>query len=334
MKMVFLRTTKSFKPFFGFIFTLEFYILPVEEFYNMKKYIILSLLLTCFLFQSQAQTTKPAVKKPVATAKPKTKPKAQHIVTKINPSKSPERLVEITTDYGVMVAKLYNETPLHRDNFVKLVQQGFYDSLLFHRIIKSFMIQGGDPTSKRADSTQMLGSGDVGYRIPAEFDTRLFHKRGALSAARDNNPQRASSGCQFYIVQGKTFTLEELEKIINSRNLSRKQMMMYTLYQTDSVQSRLSVLQAEGNKDAQQKYMLDLQNAVEKEYNKLEPNKIDYDQIDHYMKIGGTPHLDGDYTVFGELISGFEVLDKIAAVQTRPGDRPVKDVRMKVRMLN
>jgi cyclophilin family peptidyl-prolyl cis-trans isomerase len=155
-----------------------------------------------------------------------------------------------------------------------------------------------------------------------------------LSAARDNNPERASSGCQFYIVQGKTFTLEELEKIINSRNLSRKQLMMYTLYQKDTVQARLSELQATGNKEAQQNYMLSLQAEVEKEYGKLEPNKIDYDQIDYYMKIGGTPHLDGDYTVFGELISGLEVLDKIAEVQTRPGDRPVKDVRMKVRMLN
>jgi cyclophilin family peptidyl-prolyl cis-trans isomerase len=109
---------------------------------------------------------------------------------------------------------------------------------------------------------------------------------------------------------------------------------MYTLYQKDTVQARLSELQATGNKEAQQNYMLSLQAEVEKEYGKLEPNKIDYDQIDYYMKIGGTPHLDGDYTVFGELISGLEVLDKIAEVQTRPGDRPVKDVRMKVRMLN
>jgi cyclophilin family peptidyl-prolyl cis-trans isomerase len=300
----------------------------------MRKQIIFTILLSLFLIQTQAQTKKVPAKKPVVTNKAKVNPKPKHIVTKINPTKSAERLVEIKTDYGVMVAKLYNETPLHRDNFVKLVKQGFYDSLLFHRIIKSFMIQGGDPTSKTADSTAMLGSGDVGYRIPAEFLPSLYHKRGALSAARDNNPERASSGCQFYIVQGKTFTLEELEKIINSRNLSRKQLMMYTLYQKDTVQARLSALQTEGNKEAQQNYMLSLQTEVEKEYSKLEPNKIDYDQIDYYMKIGGTPHLDGDYTVFGEVISGLEVLDKIAEVQTRPGDRPVKDVRMKIRLLN
>jgi cyclophilin family peptidyl-prolyl cis-trans isomerase len=298
----------------------------------MKKQITFSILFSLIFIGLQAQTKNTPAKKP--NTKTQTAPKPKHIVTKFNPTKSPERLVEISTDYGVMVAKLYNETPLHRDNFVKLVKQGFYDSLLFHRIIKSFMIQGGDPTSKNADSTQMLGSGDVGYRIPAEFKPSLFHKRGALSAARDNNPQKASSGCQFYIVQGKTFTIEELEKIINSRNLSRKQLMMYTLYQSDTVQAKLAALQAEGNKDAQQNYMLSLQNEVENEYNKLEPSKIDYDQIDHYMKIGGTPHLDGDYTVFGEVISGLEVMDKIAAVQTRPGDRPMKDVRMKIRLLN
>lgn len=273
------------------------------------------------------------------------KPKIQHsqkIATKPlpKPSAAPgERLVEITTDFGVMVAKLYNETPQHRDNFIKLVKEGFYDSLLFHRVIKSFMIQGGDPNSKHTDSTTMLGSGDLGYKIPAEFVKQYFHKRGALSAARDNNPERASSSCQFYIVQGKTYTLEELERIINTRNLNRKQAMLYELAKNDTIQKKIVELQEAIQKDPSQKeafqnYVKSLQAIVDKQYNKNEPDKIDYDQIDTYLRLGGAPHLDGDYTVFGELISGFEVLDKIGNSQTRPGDRPLKDVRMKMRMLN
>ncbi len=293
---------------------------------RMKKYLFLLLSLILGSEASMAQK--------------KASPKIQH-TQKYVPKPIPkptalkdERLVEITTDLGVMVAKLYNETPQHRDNFIKLVQEGFYDSLLFHRVIPSFMIQGGDPLSKHADSTTMLGSGDVGYKIPAEFVKKYFHKRGALSAARDNNPERASSGCQFYIVQGKTFTLEELEKVINSRNLSRKQAMLYELAKNDTIQQKLGELQAAGKKDAFQNYVQSLQAIIEKQYNKTEPDKIDYDQVDHYLRIGGTPHLDGDYTVFGELISGFEVLDKIAASKTLPGDRPVKDIRMKMRLLN
>ena len=127
--------------------------------------------------------------------------------------------VQITTDFGTMKVKLYNETPLHRDNFVKLVSEGFYDSLLFHRVIKGFMIQGGDPQSKNAAAGQMLGSGDVGYRIPAEFNDSLYHKKGVLAAARDNNPEKASSGCQFYIVQGKPMIENELQMAENRDRL-------------------------------------------------------------------------------------------------------------------
>lgn len=295
----------------------------------MKKVLLLFFSILV-VFAATAQTKKPV--KPAA--KPKTKTTQVQAKKTPKPYREKERMVEITTDFGTMIAVLYNETPKHRDNFIKLVQQGFYDSLLFHRIIKNFMIQGGDPLSKTADSTAMLGNGDVGYRIPPEFDSRIFHKKGALAAARDNNPERASSGCQFYIVQGKTYTIEELEKIINTRNLTRKQMMMYNLFQSDTVQNKLQTFQAKGDKDGQQKYMLSLQEGIEKEYSKQNPNTIDYGIIDYYMKVGGTPHLDGDYTVFGELISGLEVLDKLASVQTGTADRPLKDVRMKIRMLN
>jgi peptidyl-prolyl cis-trans isomerase B (cyclophilin B) len=185
--------------------------------------------------------------------------------------------VQITTDFGTMKVKLYNETPLHRDNFVKLVSEGFYDSLLFHRVIKGFMIQGGDPQSKNAAPGQMLGSGDVGYRIPAEFNDSLYHKKGVLAAARDNNPEKASSGCQFYIVQGKPMIENELQM---AERRSGKPMS--------------------------------------------EAKRNDY------KTIGGSVWLDGEYTVFGEVVEGLDVIDKIAAVPCGQMDRPASDVRMKM----
>ena len=191
------------------------------------------------------------------------------------------RKIKLNTPHGKMIILLYDETPKHRDNFIKLVKQKFYDSLLFHRVINNFMIQGGDPTSKKAlpgDTT--LGEGDVGYTIPAEFNMKLFHKKGVIAAARDNNPEKASSGCQFYIVQGKTFT-----------------------------DSGLNVVEARRLK-----------------------HKIPGDQREVYKTIGGTPHLDRGYTVFGEVIKGMEVIDKIAAEPTNKKDRPLKDMRMKIRV--
>ncbi|MCZ2222725.1 MAG: peptidylprolyl isomerase [Chitinophagales bacterium] len=200
-----------------------------------------------------------------------------------------ERLVEITTDYGTMVARLYNTTPLHRDNFISLIESGFYDSLLFHRVIKGFMIQGGDPTSKHADSLAILGGGEVigQPRIPAEFNKNLIHKRGALAAARDGNAEKASSNCQFYIVQGNKIDTAQLRQMYEQRIKPNNPNFSYT----------------------------DTQKEI-------------------YQRIGGTPFLDQNYTVFGEVISGLNVIDKIASATTRPGDRPIKDIRMKIRMLN
>ena len=191
-----------------------------------------------------------------------------------------DRIVEIKTDFGVMKVKLYNATPQHRDNFIKLVQAGFYDSLLFHRVIKGFMIQGGDPLSKNAQPGVMLGNGDVGYTVPAEFVDSIFHKKGALCAARTENPEKASSGCQFYIVQGQAYTPEQLN-------------------------------------------MMEIQRRI----------KLNDAQKNIYMTLGGTPFLDHNYTVFGEVIEGLDVIDKIAAVQTAPGDRPVQDVRMYMKVV-
>ena len=242
------------------------------------KRLICFCVFTCLLQQSFEQTkTNPA-------PKPKTGTVAAKPVT---PAKPKARLVELTTSYGVMVIRLYDSTPLHRDNFINLVQQGFYDSLMFHRVINQFMIQGGDPNSKYAAPGDMLGAGSApGERIPAEFAPNLFHKKGVLAAARDQNPQKASSNCQFYIVQGKTYSDDELNGLecqVREQDISFR----YT--------------------DAQR-------NA--------------------YKTIGGTPFLDQNYTVFGEVIKGIDVLDKIAAVQCDGNNRPIQDLRMKMKMLN
>ena len=191
--------------------------------------------------------------------------------------------VKIETSYGDIVVKLYNETPKHRDNFLKLVKEGTYDGLLFHRVINQFMIQGGDPNSRDAKPGQMLGDGELGYTIPAEFVPGIYHKKGALAAARQGdqvNPQKASSSCQFYIVQGNTWTADRLKM-------------------------------------------------VEDRFGK----KFTPEQTEVYATLGGTPFLDGDYPVFGEVVEGIEVVDKIAAVACGPMDRPIEDVKMKMTVI-
>lgn len=202
-----------------------------------------------------------------------------------NQTKTSEKkyYVLIETTYGNMTVELFNETPKHRDNFIKLVNEGFYDGLLFHRVIKNFMIQGGDPNSKNARPGQMLGNGNLGYTIPAEFVPGLIHKKGALAAARQGdivNPTKASSACQFYIVQGNVWSQERLQM--------RAQQMNKTL---------------------------------------------DKQQIEAYTTVGGAPYLDYDYTVFGQVVKGLEVIDSIAAVKCGPGDRPLEDVKMKMTII-
>ena len=189
----------------------------------------------------------------------------------------------ITTDYGNMVLELYNKTPLHRDNFIKLVKEHFYDSLLFHRVIKGFMIQGGDPESKHAKPGQFLGEGSLKYTIPAEFDTSLFHKKGALAAAREadaDNPEKRSSSTQFYIVQGVPVTDAQMDRIEDKMNI-----------------------------------------------------KIPENHRKIYRTIGGAPFLDMNYTVFGEVISGLDVIDKIANEPTDENNRPLKNIRMKITLV-
>ncbi len=194
-----------------------------------------------------------------------------------------EKVVLIKTKFGDMKVKLYNETPQHRDNFIKLVGEGFYNELLFHRVIKNFMVQGGDPHSKGAKPGKQLGGGDLGYEIPAEFNPVLYHKKGALSAARTGdavNPEKKSSASQFYIVQGKTWTDEMLNEFEQKRGLT-----------------------------------------------------IDSTKREVYKTVGGTPHLDGGYTVFGEVVEGLNIIDSIANVTIDRGDRPVEDVKMWIEII-
>lgn len=194
----------------------------------------------------------------------------------------PNKYVRIITTKGEAILKLYDETPSHRDNFVKLVRAGYYNNLLFHRVINHFMIQGGDPNSRYAAEKQRLGEGGPDYTIPAEFNDSLFHKKGTIGAARDDNPAKASSGSQFYLVQGRTFSdrgLDSLEQI------------------------------------------------------RLGGRKIPPHQREIYKTLGGTPHLDQSYTVFGEIITGITVIDSMAAVKTDRYDRPLQDLRMEMEML-
>lgn len=194
---------------------------------------------------------------------------------------APERcLVEIETEFGTMTAELYNAAPKHRDNFIKLAEEGYYNDLLFHRVISGFMIQGGDPDSRNAPSGKSLGMGGPSYQIPAEIVDSLCHLKGALAAARTNNPEKKSSGSQFYIVQGGPVSEQTLNQIESMRRF----------------------------------HYLPEQRAA-------------------YLQDGGTPHLDHEYTVFGRVIKGLDVIDKIAAVEKAPGDRPLKDVKMKIKVI-
>ena len=244
------------------------------------------------------------------------------------------RVVLLKTDYGNIKIKLYDQTPLHRDNFIKLSEEGFYNGTLFHRVIKEFMIQGGDPESKNSLPGQQLGNGGPGYKLPAEIHyPELFHKRGVIAAAREGdrvNPEKKSSGSQFYIVQGKKFTDEELNKVEERVNGMRKQQIRYKLMS----QYRDSLQKFQETQKFDEFYALQkkIQDITEKEWNK-DPFRIPENVREVYKTIGGTPHLDSNYTVFGEVIEGMDVVDSIAAVQTDQYDRPVKDIRMTVEVI-
>ncbi|MFW5850630.1 MAG: peptidylprolyl isomerase [Bacteroidota bacterium] len=246
-------------------------------------------------------------------------------------------MIQIETDYGVMDVKLYNETPLHTKNMIKLVEKKFYDSLLFHRVIPDFMIQGGDPDSKNASTNKMLGTGGPGYTIPAEFVPSCIHKKGAIAAARlggAQNPLKESSGSQFYIVQGKTYTDQELTMIENQRieKMTNELIVSYVNKpENDTLKTRIMHLQKNQEHEQLQNVIADIQEKIKPEIEELNTYRYTEEQKEVYKTIGGTPFLDYEYTVFGEVVDGFEVIDTIGSVATQNSNRPVADIKMIVR---
>ena len=245
----------------------------------------------------------------------------------------------ISTPYGDMKLKLFNETPKHRDNFLKLVREHYYDSLLFHRVIEGFMIQGGDPDSKHAEPAKLLGDGDLKYTIPAEFVPTLCHKKGMLCAARngdDVNPEKASSAAQFYIVQGKVRTEEDLiafEKRINKPIIAKIKENILNKPENKNLKDKIDGFKKEQNNDSLMVYFKVINKLVDEEYAKTPHYTFPPEHKTIYKTIGGTPHLDSQYTIFGEVIEGLEVIDKIAAVGKNKDDRPLVEVRMWVRVI-
>jgi len=234
----------------------------------------------------------------------------------------PTKIV-ISTDFGDIELVLYDQTPQHRDNFIKLVKEGYYDGLLFHRVIKGFMIQGGDPKSKNAKPGERLGMGSPGYTVPAEFVPGFFHKRGAVAAARTDNPEKASSGSQFYIVQGKIFTDEELNSLeVQFSNQMANQMFAQYLKEEEAA------MQTAGKKiNTDSVYMRAARRASA--YIRANPFHISEELRQAYKTVGGTPSLDGAYTVFGEVVKGMDVVDRIVELETDNASRPKIDVRIK-----
>lgn len=239
----------------------------------------------------------------------------------------PGPVVEIKTTLGDITVKLYDDTPLHRDNFLKLVKDGYYEGVLFHRVINNFMVQTGDPDSKDAPAGKMLGSGNPGYTIEAEIDyPKHYHKYGALAAARTGdavNPERRSSGSQFYIVTGQKVSKNQLDMMTQQSVMSERRAMFNKLASEhmDSIKS----MQASGDKEGLEKLQNELIKKVEAE---IPGAPLDESIAADYTTIGGTPHLDGQYTVFGEVLEGMDVVEKIQNMETDRNDRPVEDVKI------
>ena len=249
--------------------------------------------------------------------------------------------VEIKTTMGTIIVKMYNETPLHKANFIKLVKDKYYDGQLFHRVIKDFMIQTGDPDSKTAKKGQALGSGGPGYTIKAEFNQNLFHKKGALSAARQSdqiNPEKKSSGSQFYIVQGKKFTAKELDDVEFQQNVNAYLPYIQQYLQkpeNSAIMSDVQKKQQMADQEGLNKIIKDIIVKLKPQHPEIKDFKFSQKQRTTYMTIGGTPHLDMNYTVFGEVLKGLDIIDKIASVKTDQGDRPIDDVKIiSMRVLN
>jgi cyclophilin family peptidyl-prolyl cis-trans isomerase len=239
-------------------------------------------------------------------------------------------VVCLETNYGKITVRLYPEPPKHKKNFLKLVRKGFYDGVLFHRVIANFMIQAGDPVSKKAEAGTLLGSGDIGYTIPAEFVyPKYYHKRGVLAAAREGdsvNPLRASSGCQFYIVQGRTFSDEELDKLEKDK-AKKLEIKLYKKY-LNAKQEEMKKSGLDNSLGNSTELDDEIMKKVQQQLKTDTSYKFTQQQRTDYNTIGGTPHLDGEYTVFGEVLDGMDVVEKISALQVDENNRPVDDVKV------
>ncbi|WP_082063745.1 peptidylprolyl isomerase [Draconibacterium sediminis] len=241
-------------------------------------------------------------------------------------------LVVISTDFGEIKLKLYDDTPEHKKNFLKLIDEGYYDGLLFHRVMENFMIQGGDPDSKDAAPGKRLGGGNPGYTIPAEILPQHFHKKGVLAAARrggPSNPEKRSSGSQFYIVHGEVFTpgkLDTMEMMLNSR---AKNEFMQEKFAEEK--PKLDEYRKNNDQDGFNIFVAELRAAADSAWAEQPKFSFTDEQREAYTTIGGYPSLDGDYTVFGEVVEGLDVLDKIATVETDQYDRPKTDIKMEIK---
>lgn len=238
--------------------------------------------------------------------------------------------VKIQTTLGDITVRLYDETPLHRDNFVKLAKEGYYDGTLFHRVIKDFMIQGGDPDSKGAPAGKMLGVGGPDYTIEAEIKSGLYHKRGALAAARQGdevNPERRSSGSQFYIVWGQVYNEGQLRQFSKQMEMQQMQSAFNALAKEhhDEIMQMRRERNRAGLQELQEKLAAEAEAKV-----KAEGAGMTDEQRAIYSTVGGTPHLDGQYTVFGEVVEGLDIVEMIQQTKTARGDRPVDDIEMRV----
>lgn len=243
-------------------------------------------------------------------------------------------ILKMETSMGDITIRLYDETPKHKENFLKLANEGYFNGMLFHRVIKDFMIQAGDPDSKTAKKGQKLGNGGPGYTIEAEFNYNLFHKKGALSAARTGdqmNPEKRSSGSQFYIVQGKKYTEQELN-ILEEQSKMKQLMPFISEYlknpENESISKQIQEKKMARDREGLDSLIMVVTEIVSKQHPDVKVKKFTDEQRELYKSVGGTPHLDGAYTVFGEVLEGMEILDKIAGVATGSGDRPIEDVKI------
>jgi cyclophilin family peptidyl-prolyl cis-trans isomerase len=247
------------------------------------------------------------------------------ILTGCNKIESNRHLVKITTNFGEIEVMLYNETPKHTDNFIKLADNQFYDGIIFHRVIKNFVIQAGDPETKKSEQGKVYGDKDSGYLIDPEFSDTIIHKFGAIGMARESdniNPQKLSSGSQFYIVVGKVYTNEELDKLEDKINYEKLNRIKQDLYR------KISEENTPLTDNKIKEISIRIENMIDS-INVNHPFKFTSKQREIYTTIGGIPHLDGGYTVFGEVVKGMDVVKRISEVTTDQNDRPLVDITIK-----